>query len=458
MLRSRQRSQQRFVEESLFYRVASMHHVAEAMGLPASSIRQTADRPALAAGTHAFEHGTTRFATFVRASDTGVSKTGHGASHASSLRALHAAAKVAPFLTDPTTSFIDFGTEHYDKILGRPYRHFGTEAPGRERKSKDELVSWYQTRSGLEDAFIWLSLLPEDVRNVEHEYRQMVAAEEEEAKFAFYGKLAFFQQDVAHIPRSSARKRSAYCKMEWAPKPDGDLLRCPPMVSHVGSLAASGRNEAPFTFNNKPDCTFWLPMVQFNPVYRRAVPRLTFMVPKAEVVGPYLTIEFKKADQDMASAVNQLAAAAALILFNRVTLRIRRLNEYPLQREQCSVLSHFEGLKHYGIALAAQYANIYVITPRFEETGKDRDGQHGAFDVASVWQGCRVRLLVSLDLTREEDVLEMRCWVNEVQAWGLATHSADLIVDVKGILRKGEGGDERVSLLPHEMRKLGFEA
>jgi len=283
-------------------------------------------------------------------------------------------------------------------------------------------------------------------------------AEEEEAKFAFYGKLAFFQQDVAHIPRSNARKRSAYCKMEWAPKSDGDLLRCPPMVSHVGSLAASGRNEAPFTFNNKPDCTFWLPIVQFNPVYRRAVPRLTFMVPKAEVVGPYLTIKFKKADQDMASAVNQLAAAAAMILFNRVTLRIRRLNEYPLQREQCSVLSHFEGLKHYGIALAAQYANIYVITPRFEETGKDRDGQHGAFDVASVWQGCRVRLLVSLDLTREEDVLEMRCWVNEVQAWGLATHSADLIVDVKGIFRKGEGGDERVSLLPHEMRKLGFEA
>ncbi|KAK0858494.1 hypothetical protein LTR87_017769 [Friedmanniomyces endolithicus] len=204
------------------------------------------------------------------------------------------------------------------------------------------------------------------------------------------------------------------------------------MVSHVGSLAASGRNEAPFTFNNKPDCTFWLPIVQFNPVYRRAVPRLTFMVPKAEVVGPYLTIEFKKTDQDMASAVNRRAAAAALILFNRVTLRIRRLNEYPLQREQCSVLSHFEGLKHYGIALAAQYANIYVITPRFEETGKDRDGQHCAFDVASVWQGCR--------------------------AWGLATHSADLIVDVKGILRKGEGGDERVSLLPHEMRKLGFEA
>ncbi|KAK0971861.1 hypothetical protein LTR54_017695 [Friedmanniomyces endolithicus] len=57
------------------------------------------------------------------------------------------------------------------------------------------------------------------------------------------------------------------------------------------------------------------------------------MVPKAEVVGPYLTIKFKKADQDMASAVNQLAAAAAMILFNRVTLRIRRLNEYPLQRE-----------------------------------------------------------------------------------------------------------------------------
>ncbi|KAK0953584.1 hypothetical protein LTR91_023667 [Friedmanniomyces endolithicus] len=273
-----------------------------------------------------------------------------------------------------------------------PYRHFETEATGQERKSKDELVSWYQTRSGLEDAPIWLSLLPED-----------------EAKFAFYGKLAFFKQDVAHIPRSSARKRSAYCKMEWAPQPDSDILRCPPMVSHVTSLAASGRNEAPFTFNHKPDCTFWLPMVQFNPVYRRAMPRLTFMVPKAEVVGPYLTIEFKKADQDMASAVNQLAASAALILFNRVTLRIRRLNEYSLQREQCSFLSHLEGLKHYGIALAAQYANIHVIKPRFEATGKARDGQNGAFDVASVWRGCRVRLLVSLDLTREEDVLEMLC-------------------------------------------------
>ena len=126
----------------------------------------------------------------------------------------------------------------------------------------------------------------------------MVAVGEDEAKFAFFVKMAFFQQDVAHIPRSNSRTRSAYYRMEWAPKPDGQLLRCPPIMSLVERPGANGRSEASFAFNNKPDCTFWLPMVQFNPVYRRAVPRLTFMVPKAQVVGPYLTIEFKKAGQE----------------------------------------------------------------------------------------------------------------------------------------------------------------
>ena len=338
-----------------------------------------------------------------------------------------------------------------------PYRHFGTTPPEEHRKTKEEIVKWYHKQSGLNDSFIWLPLLQEDARNIAYEYQQMVAVEEEEAKFAFFGKLAFFQQDVAHVPRSNLRKRSAYCKMEWAPKPDGQVLHCPPIVKHVGRHAAEATSEPYFAFNNKPDCTFWLPMVQFNPVYRRAVPRLTFMVPKAEVVGPYLTIEFKKADQDATAAVNQLAAAAALILFNRLALRVRRLNEYLRSGNASYTPADFDGLKHYGVALAAQYVYIYEATPHLGEEMEVSDRGDGRLKAERIWQGCKLRLLVSLDLTREEEVLEMCSWVNEIQNWGLATHSEDLIVDIKGILRKGEGGDERISLLPHERRKLGLE-
>ena len=184
---------------------------------------------------------------------------------------------------------------------------------------------------------------------------------------------------------------------------------------------------------------------------------LTFIVPKAEVVGLYLTIEFKKADQDATAAVNQLAAAAALILFNRLALRVRRLNEYLRPGNTSHTLADFDGLKHYGVALAAQYVYIYEATPRLVKEMEVRDSEEDRLNAKRIWQGCKLHLLVSLHLTREEEVLEMRSLVNEIQNWGLAVHSEDLIVDIKGILRKGQGGDERISLLPHERRELGLE-
>lgn len=106
-------------------------------------------------------------------------------------------------------------------------------------------MQWYHRTSDREDSFIWLSLQHEAASNIAHEYQQMVLADEEEAKFSFYAKMVFFQQDIAHVPQSSYRKRNAYCKMEWAAAPDGLTLRCPPIVRYARLSSERELAEAP---------------------------------------------------------------------------------------------------------------------------------------------------------------------------------------------------------------------
>ena len=330
-----------------------------------------------------------------------------------------------------------------------PYRHFGVRSAP-EGGKKEEAVNWYHIQHGQEDSTIWLPLDKEDASLVAHEYEQMVAAEEEEAKFAFYGKVAFFRQDIAHKPASPKRKRTTYCKMEWAPKPDEkNHLRCPPVVQDDAHGVASAKQ---FCFENKPDLTFWLPLLLFNSAYRDLVNRFTFVVPKAEVTAPYFTVQFKKDDEDLEAAVNQLAAAAALVLYNRVFLRAYRLLKYGHTASWSS--SHFNGIVHYGVAFAADVAYIYKVMPRDPpDSTPDSNSQPGP---STAWAGCTLYCLLRIQISSADKVLELRAWINEIQNWGLGTYAEDFLLDIKGILWMAKGGREKVSLAESEIRMLAI--
>lgn len=131
---------------------------------------------------------------------------------------------------------------------------------------------------------------------------------------------------------------------------------------------------------------------------------VTYVDPRGQVFGPYLTVQFKKADQDATAAVNQLATVAALILFNRVALHISLLNQYISPGQRTRTSADFAALKHYGLAFAEQFARIYIITPRLLDPARDKNGWNGNIDASNLWQGCTLQLLTSLDMTKVEDV------------------------------------------------------
>ncbi|KAK5110513.1 hypothetical protein LTR85_001003 [Meristemomyces frigidus] len=265
----------------------------------------------------------------------------------------------------------------------------------------------------------------------------MLAAEEEEAKFQFHALSHFFLQDEVHVPHSLERKRVAYCKMQWAPKPEGRLLCCAPEMQQTPFDACP-----PFGFVTNPDCTFWLTALQFNPKHRADVRDITFVVNKPQVMTPYFTIEFKKSDTTLEAAVNQIAAAAALTLYNRVALRAWRLRDTAPDRPLTS--QDFEDIFHFGIAFAGEQALIYKISPTLHDL---------AFPSAVLVGGARGNRPNETDLSRANEpnnVLELKRWVNEIQNWGLGYYSREVRVDVKGILRQANGGEADVSLLEDE--------
>ncbi|TKA61129.1 hypothetical protein B0A55_12372 [Friedmanniomyces simplex] len=330
-----------------------------------------------------------------------------------------------------------------------PYQYFNTIQPPDDVTSKEDVEVWYHNKYKCEDSRVWLALDMIGAESIAHAYSQMLAAEEEEAKFQFHALSHFFLQDEVNVPRSPERKRIAYYKMQWAPKPDGRLLRCPPEVEHNPSDAYSS-----FGFNTNPDCTFWLTALQFNPRYREDVSDVTFVVSKPQVMTPYFTIEFKKSDTTLEAAVNQLAAAAGLTLYNRVALRAWRLRDTAPDRPLTA--KDFEGILHYGIAFAGAKALIYEISPTLRDlaspvlVGGTRGNQPSETDLARFWAGCRISKLTRLNATEATDVLELKRWVNEIQNWGLGKYSKEVRLDVKAIWRQANGGEVDVSLLEDE--------
>jgi hypothetical protein len=64
----------------------------------------------------------------------------------------------------------------------------------------------------------------------------------------------------------------------------------------------------PYNFDIRPDCSYWVSLQAFNPLYRKIV-REYVSVRKDGILCPYLTIEFKKDDSTLRKARNQVRSS-----------------------------------------------------------------------------------------------------------------------------------------------------
>ena len=310
------------------------------------------------------------------------------------------------------------------------------------------MPAWYQTKHQHQDCKVWLNLQRTEAEDIAIEYQALNRLKENEAAYSYHGKSSFFKMDKRILPESDLRVNTTYFKLEWGPTPDDRNLHFPPQ------LYGPDLSQAPFAFNTKPDCTYWLTLCRMNPTYRNRVPRLTYTLPHIQAVTPYLTIEFKRDDQDYEIAENQLAAAVALILYNRVRLRCKRLQACSTPQSDWKA-EHFADIKHYCIGFSGSQARIYVAHPSLEfvdgadgEIVAARAGEEAITEnfVNLIWRGSCLDDFTTLDAQTVDGVLNLQQWINEIHCWGLGKHSEQVVLDIKGILVQHEGGLDRVSL------------
>lgn len=315
-------------------------------------------------------------------------------------------------------------TDGRSRWAKKPYEHFGTTDPSAEDQ---ETVNQHYCDQGRQ-SLVWLSLDEENAGAVLREYGLMKRLNQSEAKFSFYAKLAFLRQDLMHDPLSEERQQSTFCTMESATKPNPRAHLYPP--PKLNSLIPA----KPFEWDNKPDLVFWLPLVLFKKDYRGLVCDCTYVLPEAQVAAPYLTVEFKKDNTTEVMAINQVAAAATLALYNRVLLRAERLCANGHNGSWTA--KKFDDIEHYGISFTGEIAEIYLATPRISTASTPSASVDAGAYIRSAWNGCDVKRLTRISLNVLENVQALRAWINEIQNWGLGKYLEAFEKDVKLLLSK----------------------
>ena len=188
----------------------------------------------------------------------------------------------------------------------------------------------------------------------------------------------------------------------------------------------------PYNFDIRPDCSYWISLQAFNPLYRKRVGEYV-SVQKKRILCPYLTIEFKRDNSTLIKARNQVAVASALALYNRWKLAEARRVVTGKQRSGSE--RHKEVLKHYGLTFTGRNYEFWCMEPTLSSQES--------------WIGCRMYRLVKDELDSNEGVRLFVDWINEIHRWGLKIHGPSCEVDIKHCIDSTLGG-VRTSLVGAE--------
>ena len=173
-----------------------------------------------------------------------------------------------------------------------------------------------------------------------------------------------------------------------------------------------------YSFDVRPDCSYWLSLRAFNLEYQSYVHQLIHTIHN-EFISPYLTIEFKRDLEAEVVVKNQVAAASSLALYNRFRLREQRLE---LTKDTWTKEDLIMDIKHYGLTMQGSQYGIWCITPTVSEVDR--------------WAGCEMKLVGYGHCGNPHDVRGFINWINEIHYWGLTVHGPGCQDDAKYMLRK----------------------
>ena len=300
------------------------------------------------------------------------------------------------------------------ELSTKAYKHFKVENPAGCR------FEYYTKERGAMDSSLWLEDDEVFIGNITAEYKCMVQSNFCEAEFASYA--------TAHILKAEPRNLDLKLKRCWRtertvqlvakPISSDESVWLPPPALCSGSVDNDYTN---YEFDIRPDCTYWLSLQAFSHDYMVHVEEIV-LVMKQRILSPYLTIEFKKDDASEQSAINQVAAAASLALYNRFLLRKRAMETLGMSWNK----RYVEVIKHYGITFMGSRFDIWCTKPVLTEDYE--------------WAGCELVRVQHGYCTDLSSVRELIDWLNEIHCWGLTVHGPRCEKDIKRCIGVQESG------------------
>ncbi len=253
--------------------------------------------------------------------------------------------------------------------------------------------------------------------DVVREYRYMTVCGLWEAEFSSYAKENLLKRD----PRSLEDEVKKPCRtermLELVAKPEESLHWCePPVIS-------PNIHSKPYKYDIRPDCSYWLSLQVFSPVYKSLVSEWVYVM-KRRIICPYFSIEFKKDETTLDAAINQAATASALALHNRYQLGEDRLKTCSKPWRECDVML----VRHYALTFTGDAYTFWCMTPRMDASQNNR------------WAGCKMVRVYQNNLSHVMGVEHFVDWVNEVRRWGLMVHGPACQRNVKYCIQKESVG------------------
>ncbi|PVH91204.1 hypothetical protein DM02DRAFT_620653 [Periconia macrospinosa] len=285
------------------------------------------------------------------------------------------------------------------------HKHFGLQESSRDPNRR---LAAYKKELSLG---VWLD---PDLGRIQQEYKAMRVYECNEAEHSAYALRDIFLDEARHpwLPEEDGDQR-------WLPVRMLQLVRRLPQDEWLAppSISISGKR---YDWDIRPDCAYHVSLQAFQPGFRPSVRKHVSVVQK-RAFCPYLTIEFKKDEQTLATARHQVAVASAIALFNRY-----RLKSCALQMSgRIWSEEDMSQMRHYGITFTGSSWDLWCTVPKTFET----------------WTGCNMSTIYSGDCCILAGVQQLVSIMNDVHYWGLQVHGRSCKADIAAKIHSDPDAD-----------------
>ena len=274
----------------------------------------------------------------------------------------------------------------------------------------------------LPESSIWIESSDICVKRATKRYTDMLFWNLCDAEYANYTKESLLKRDeFADDEQTDVREWRAESFLELVAKPGPeDTWVAPPVIE--GSESANTNSLSEYSFDVRPDCAYWVPLQGTDKKLRYMIEAIVHTI-YGNFASPYFIVEFKKDNQESEVALNRLAGASALALYNRFCLRQKRFR----QEGSCTT-RRTRVLRHYGLTMQQEEYILWCTRPTLTD--------------GFTWVGCEIERIGYGVCSRDYDIRELIRWINEIHYWGLTKH-APRVEDIKWRIeahRKGKGG------------------